>query len=72
MIFINSGVRLTTVDEESTEATLLLQENGVEILSCGTCLQHFGLEDSLKVGKATNMYEVIETLNSASKVISPD
>ncbi len=72
MIFINSGVRLTTIDEESTEATLLLQEKGVEILSCGTCLQHFGLEDKLKVGKATNMYEVIETLNSASKVISPD
>jgi len=72
MIFINSGVRLTTVDEEATEATLLLQEKGVEILSCGTCLQHFGLENDLKVGKVTNMYEVIETLNSATKVISPD
>ncbi|MFH1115475.1 MAG: sulfurtransferase-like selenium metabolism protein YedF [Pseudomonadota bacterium] len=72
MIFINSGVRLTTVDEESTEAILLLEEHGVEILSCGTCLQHFGLEDQLKVGKATNMFEVIESLNSATKVISPD
>ncbi|MDQ7784172.1 MAG: sulfurtransferase-like selenium metabolism protein YedF [Desulfomonilaceae bacterium] len=72
MIFINSGVRLTTVDEESTEAVTMLQDKGVEILSCGTCLQHFGLEDKLKVGKPTNMYEVIETLNSASKVISPD
>jgi len=72
MIFINSGVRLTTVDEEATEAVLLLQEKGVEILSCGTCLQHFGLEKDLKAGKVTNMYEVIETLNSATKVISPD
>ncbi len=72
MIFINAGVKLTTVDEESTEAILLLEEHGVEILSCGTCLQHFGIEDQLKVGKATNMFEVIESLNSATKVISPD
>jgi selenium metabolism protein YedF len=72
MIFINSGVRLTTTDEEAVEALSLLSENGVEILSCGTCLQFFGLEDKLRIGKATNMYEVIESLNSATKVISPD
>lgn len=72
MIFINSGVKLTTLDEEAAEAISLLHENGVEILSCGTCLQHFGLEDKLKVGKATNMFEVIESLNQAAKVISPD
>jgi len=72
MIFINSGVRLTTTDEEAVEAISLLEEKGVEILSCGTCLQHFGLEDKLKAGKVTNMYEVIESLNSAHKVISPD
>lgn len=72
MIFINSAVKLTTVDEESTDAISMLEDRGVEILSCGTCLQHFDLEDKLKVGKATNMFEVIETLNSASKVISPD
>jgi len=72
MIFINSGVKLTTIDEEATEAISLLEENGVEILSCGTCLQHFDLEDKLRVGKVTNMFEMIETLNTASKVISPD
>jgi selenium metabolism protein YedF len=72
MILINSGVKLATVDEDAVEALNLLGEKGVEILSCGTCLQHFGLEDQLKVGKVTNMYEVIESLNSASKVISPD
>ena len=72
MIFINAGVKLTTVDEEAAEAVSLLEENGVEILSCGTCLQHFNLEDKLKVGKTTNMFEVIESLNAATKVISPD
>jgi hypothetical protein len=44
----------------------------VEILSCGTCLQHFGIEDKLRVGKVTNMFEIIDSLNAAAKVISPD
>ncbi|MBI4964509.1 MAG: sulfurtransferase-like selenium metabolism protein YedF [Desulfomonile tiedjei] len=72
MVFINSGVKLTTVDDEAVEAVSMLQERGVEILSCGTCLQFFGLEDKLRVGKVTNMYEVIESMNAATKVISPD
>ncbi len=71
MIFINSGVKLTTVDEDAVEALGLLEDKGVEILSCGTCLEHFGLVESLKVGKPTNMFEVIESLNAAAKVVSP-
>ena len=72
MIFINSGVKLTTLDEEAVEAISLLEEKGVGILSCGTCLQHFGIEDRLRVGKVTNMFEIIESLNAATKVVSPD
>ncbi len=72
MIFINSGVKLTTTDEEATEALALLSEKGVEILSCGTCLQHYGVDDRLAVGRSTTMYEVLETLEKAGKVISPD
>ncbi len=72
IIFINAGVKLTTVDEEAVEAISVLADRGVEILSCGTCLEHFGLVDRLKVGRVTNMFEVIESLNGATKVISPD
>jgi selenium metabolism protein YedF len=72
IIFINAGVKLTTIDDEAVEAVSMLQDRGVEVLSCGTCLQYFGLEDKLRVGKVTNMYEVIESMNSATKVISPD
>jgi len=72
MLFINSGVKLTTLDEEAVDAISMLEEKGVEILSCGTCLQHFDLTDKLKVGRVTNMFEVIESFNSANKVISPD
>lgn len=72
MIFINAGVRLTTEDEEAIEAVSVLAERGVEVLSCGTCLQHFGLTERLRVGRVTNMFEVLETMNQAAKVISPD
>ncbi|MBI5570638.1 MAG: sulfurtransferase-like selenium metabolism protein YedF [Desulfomonile tiedjei] len=72
MIFINAGVKLATQDAAAVEALGVLQDKGVELLSCGTCLQHFGLEAELKVGRVTNMFEVIETLSSATKVISPD
>jgi selenium metabolism protein YedF len=72
MVFINSGVKLTTIDEEAVEAISLLEEKGVEVLSCGTCLEHFNLKDKLAAGKVTNMFEIIETLNSATKVISPN
>jgi selenium metabolism protein YedF len=71
MIFINSGVKLTTVDDDAVEALGMLEDRGVEILSCGTCLEHFGLVESLRVGKPTNMFEVIESLNAATKVVSP-
>ncbi len=72
IVFINSGVQLTTNDEEAVDALSMLAEDGVDILSCGTCLEHFGIEDRLKIGRVTNMYEVIETLQEAGKVVSPD
>jgi selenium metabolism protein YedF len=72
MVFINSGVKLTTIDQEAVEAIALLEEKGVEVLSCGTCLEHFNLKEKLSAGKVTNMFEIIESLNSATKVISPD
>jgi len=72
IIFVNSGVELTTVDEEAAEAVVVLQDKGTEVLSCGTCLKFFGLEEKLKAGKVTNMFEIIETFNSATRIISPD
>jgi len=72
MVFLNSGVKLTTVDREAVEAISLLEERGVEILSCGTCLDTFGLTDRLMVGKVTNMYEIVESLNVATTVIALD
>ena len=48
-----------------------LKELGVEILTCGTCLNHYGLSEKLAVGSVTNMYRIAEVLSKAGKVIRP-
>ncbi len=71
IICINAGVKLTTTDSEAAEALSLLESKGVEVLSCGTCLERFGIADKLQVGRVSNMYEIIDTMRQAVKVISP-
>ncbi|MDD2498913.1 MAG: sulfurtransferase-like selenium metabolism protein YedF [Desulfitobacteriaceae bacterium] len=69
IIFVNSGVRLTTEGSEVLENLEKLHDEGVEILSCGTCLDYYGLKDKLRVGEVSNMYTIVEKMNEASKVI---
>ncbi|AZO94718.1 sulfurtransferase-like selenium metabolism protein YedF [Halocella sp. SP3-1] len=68
IIFINSGVKVPTVNEEAREHLQSLEEAGVTILSCGTCLNYYGLEDKLEVGSISNMYEILESLNQGDVV----
>ena len=49
----------------------VLAQNGTEILTCGTCLNHYGLADKLAVGSVTNMYGIADTMANAGKVIRP-
>ena len=43
----------------------------MEILTCGTCLNHYGLTEELAVGSVTNMYAIVEKLAGAGKVVKP-
>ncbi len=67
IIFVNAGVYLTTKNEKTINA--LKNMENVEILSCGTCLNHFGLEKDLKIGEITDAYKVMIRLFNADKVI---
>jgi selenium metabolism protein YedF len=69
LIFANSAVRLTAEGSAVLSTLQKLEEEGVEILSCGSCLEFYGLVDKLEVGMVTNSYEVVETLLAAEKVI---
>jgi selenium metabolism protein YedF len=70
LVFVNSGVRLTI---EGSEVLSILQEyerEGLLILVCGTCLDHFRLLDQKRVGETTNMLDIVTALQLADKVIS--
>ena len=70
VMFLNSGVKLTSEGSEVLENIKKLEGSGVEIISCGTCLDYYNLKEKLQVGIVGNMYSIIEKMNSASKVIS--
>lgn len=69
ILFYNKGVFLTSVLEDTVKDLKVLEEKGVEILSCGTCLNFYHLQDKLQVGTVTNMYTILERQMEADKVI---
>ena len=71
VLFYNGGAKLTTEGSASLEDLRLMEQQGVEILTCGTCLNYYGLTDQLAVGSATDMYTIVERLSRAEKVIKP-
>lgn len=71
MIFYNGGATLTAEGSDSLEDLKSLEAQGVEILTCGTCLNYYGLTDKLEVGSVTNMYTIVEKMAEAGKIIQP-
>ena len=71
ILFYNGGARLTCEDSASLEDLKNLASLGVEILTCGTCLNHYGLTDKLAVGDVTNMYVITEKQMQADLVLRP-
>lgn len=71
MLFYNGGATLTTEGSDSLEDLKSLEAQGVEIMTCGTCLDYYGLKDKLAVGTVTNMYSIVETMAGAGKIIKP-
>jgi selenium metabolism protein YedF len=69
MIFINSGVLLTTEGSSVLDTLQQLENAGMQISSCGTCLSHYHLKDKLKVGTITNMYDIATSLLTSEKVV---
>ena len=70
ILFMNGGVKVPSLNEQGIEHLKVLQDKGVELLVCGACLNFYGLEDKLEVGKISNMYEITNAMKEASKVIT--
>lgn len=70
LVFINAGVKLTVAGAETMAPLQELVANGVSILVCGTCLNHFKLLEQKQVGETTNMLDIVTSLQLADKVIN--
>ncbi len=70
LVFLNNGVKMTTGQSEVLPVLKELEEGGIKILVCGTCLTHFDLLDKKLVGETTNMLDIVTAMQVADKVIS--
>ena len=71
VLFMNGGVKLPAGEERQILDSLReLIGKGTEVLVCGTCLNYYGLTGQLKVGTVSNMYDILDRMQSASKVIT--
>ena len=70
LIFLNSGAYLTSEEANTIDDLKKLEKLGTEILTCGTCINYYGLQEKLAVGTITNMYGITERMASAGNVIN--
>jgi selenium metabolism protein YedF len=70
VVLYNAGVKLATRESPIAPALTQLEAAGIDILACGTCVGHYGLEDRLVVDRVSNMDEIVSTIQSATKVIT--
>ncbi len=71
ILFYNAGVKLLTEGSGALDALQKLQQRGVDLLACGTCLDYFKLKSALQVGSISNMYEIMTSMSEADRVVSP-
>lgn len=71
ILLYNGGARLSVEGSAVLEDLKKLEDQGTEILTCGTCLNHYGLTEKLAVGKITDMYTICEKMTQADKVVKP-
>lgn len=71
ILFYNGGAKMTVEGSPALEDLKAMEAQGVEILTCGTCLNHYGLSEKLAVGGVTNMYVIVEKMTGASRIVKP-
>ena len=69
LMFINGGVKLTCTGSDVLDSLNSMQEKGVNIISCGACLDFYNLKEELKVGEIGNMYQIIDLMNKSGNTI---
>jgi len=70
LVFVNGGVKLTIDESDVLEDLQQLEQAGLTILVCGTCLNHFNLLEKKQVGVTTNMLDIVTAMQLSDKVIN--
>jgi selenium metabolism protein YedF len=69
IFFMNTGIRLTTINENIIPIIKEIENQGVEIFTCGTCLKFFNLESELKVGYRGTTNHIVEGIKEHKKTV---
>lgn len=69
LMFINGGVKLTCTGSDVLDSLNSMKEKGVNIISCGACLDFYNLKEELRVGEIGNMYQIIDLMNRSGNTI---
>ena len=70
LVLLNGGVKLAVEGSEVLPTLQELEKEGIHILVCGTCLNHFGLLEQKEVGETTNMLDIVTSMQLADRIIS--
>jgi selenium metabolism protein YedF len=71
MVFYNNGVKLGTVNSPVSEHLKEIEKMGVGLLFCATCIKYYSIEEKMKTGSLSNMYEIAQVMASAEHIIKP-
>ncbi len=71
VLLYGEGVKMTCKGSSSIDDLKVLESKGVEILSCGTCLDYYEIADKLQVGNKTTMADTVRILSEVDKVVTP-
>lgn len=71
ILCVNESV-LMNVDENHKAHSVMkeLENLGIEIISCGACLEFFNKTKELKIGNIGNAYEILNELFGKAKIIT--
>ena len=71
LILVNGAVKLNVMGNPLVEDLEALARLGIEVLSCGTCVDFYGLKGKIAVGRVTNTFEVATLLSRAARIVAP-
>jgi selenium metabolism protein YedF len=69
ILFWNAGVKLVCENSPVLDHLKKLEQQGVELLACTTCLEYFDLKEKLMAGKPTTMLKSIQSFMSEEVVV---